>query len=171
MKKVYLGLGSNLGDRHQFLSEAVRQLGRRCGDVVSVSPVYESEPVGFASDELFLNMVVAIETGLTASDLLAVILDIEKVLGRERKENEYTSRTIDIDLLLYGDDILNENRLVVPHPRMTERRFVLLPLSDIAPLLVHPLLGTDIKSLLERCPDKTLIRPADIQISPLSAKL
>jgi 2-amino-4-hydroxy-6-hydroxymethyldihydropteridine diphosphokinase len=130
---VYLGLGSNLGDRRQHLAEAVRRLHAGPAlQVVKISPVYESGPVGMTAQPDFLNLVVQVATTHAPHELLAECLRIETDLGRARGER-WGPRMIDIDLLLYGDRRLNEESLTLPHPRMRERSFVLVPLAEIAP--------------------------------------
>jgi 2-amino-4-hydroxy-6-hydroxymethyldihydropteridine diphosphokinase len=130
---AYLGLGSNLGDRRRSLAEAVRRLDIGPAQrVEAVSSVYESSPVGLTSQPDFLNLVVRIATDLAPHKLLDKCLRIEAALGRVRHER-WGPRTIDLDLLLYGDVRINDERLTVPHPRMRERSFVLVPLAEIAP--------------------------------------
>jgi 2-amino-4-hydroxy-6-hydroxymethyldihydropteridine diphosphokinase len=130
---AYLGLGSNLGDRRQHLAEAVRRLhGGPALQVVKISSVYESSPVGVAAQPDFLNLVVQVATTHAPQELLAECLRLETDLGRERRER-WGPRTIDIDLLLYGDVLIHDESLTVPHPRMRERSFVLAPLAEIAP--------------------------------------
>ncbi len=133
MNTAYLGLGSNLGDRRQHLAEAVRRLHAGPAlQVVKVSPVYESSPVGVTAQPDFLNLVVQVVTTHTPHGLLAECLRIETDLGRVRHER-WGPRTIDIDLLIYGDARIADERLTVPHPWMHERSFVLTPLAEIAP--------------------------------------
>ena len=168
MKKVFLGLGSNLGNRVENLISAKVRIGELIGPVVSESPVYETEPWGFESDEKFLNMVLCAETDLSPSGLLGRILKIESQLGRIRSEARYSSRNIDIDILLYNNEIINETALIIPHPRMHERRFVLVPLNEIASELKHPVLKKSIKALLEECKDDSKV---NLHSNPLSAKL
>jgi len=153
MKRVFLGLGSNLGDREENLQEAKVRIGESIGQVVSASSVYETEPWGFESDREFLNMVLCAETYLSPSGLLGRILMIESQLGRIRSEKKFTSRNIDIDILLYDNDIVNEEALQIPHPQMHERRFVLIPLCEIAPDLIHPVLKKSSQTLLKECKD------------------
>jgi 2-amino-4-hydroxy-6-hydroxymethyldihydropteridine diphosphokinase len=178
MKRVFLGLGTNLGDREGNLNKALCSISENIGKVVRTSSVYETEPWGFTADIPFLNMVAEIETRLKPSGLLGRILMIEARMGRLRGGKEYSSRIIDIDILIFGDIILNTKSLVIPHPLMHERRFVLVPFSEIAPDFVHPVLGKNIKTLLKECKDKGHVRLHDgriagsqDQISPLSAKL
>ena len=153
MKKVFLGLGSNLGDRAEYLQETKIRIEESIGSVVSASSVYETEPWGFVSDTDFLNMVLCVETNLSPSGLLGRILMIESLMGRIRNERQFSSRNIDIDILLYNNAIVNEVALKIPHPRMHERRFVLVPLAEISPDLIHPVLKKSIESLLKSCKD------------------
>jgi len=173
MKKVFLGIGSNLGERETNLKEAVAGIEENIGHVLYCSSLYESEPWGFKSDNQFLNMVVVVETKLTASGVLGAILMIEAFLGRTRGEKQYSSRIIDIDILLYEDMIVDEVSLKIPHPLMHERRFVLVPLCEIASKEVHPVLKKTIASLLEMCKDKSKVRKYKTpnHSNPLSAKL
>jgi 2-amino-4-hydroxy-6-hydroxymethyldihydropteridine diphosphokinase len=130
---AYVGLGSNLGDRESLIRDAARLLGAR-----RLSTVRETEPWGLVDQPSFLNAVAELETPRTARELLDELLDIEQRLGRERVGPRWGPRKIDLDLLLYGDALLDEPGLVVPHPRLHERRFVLEPLAELAPDLVVP---------------------------------
>ena len=136
---AYIGLGTNLGDRIANLKSAVDALDSQ-GELIAVSSVYETEPVDV--DDIqpkFLNMTVALETRLKPCELLSELLEIERVNGRVRKrQNE--ARTLDLDILLMGDSILNTDDLTLPHPRMHERAFVMVPLAEIAPETIHPIL-------------------------------
>lgn len=135
MNKVYLGLGSNRGDRSALLAEAVRQLNDSPHvDVECVSSVYETEPVGVSDQPRFLNLVAEVSTTLTPHELLERCLGIEQSLGRIRRER-WGPRTIDIDLLTHGNASIADDRLALPHPRMAERSFVIIPLAEIAPEL------------------------------------
>jgi len=153
MKKVFLGIGTNLGDREACLKSAIECIRESIGQVVRNSSVYETEPWGFSSDDQFLNMVVEVETELKPSGLLGRMLMIEARMGRLRNGTGYSSRLIDLDILLYGNKVLNTKSLVIPHPRLHERSFVLVPLCEIAPDFVHPVLMKDIKTLLKECKD------------------
>jgi 2-amino-4-hydroxy-6-hydroxymethyldihydropteridine diphosphokinase len=147
---AYVGLGANLGDRIVSLREAVRLLGSGQGILVKrCSPVYETEPVGGPPQGRFLNAVLAMEIDLAPELLLERCKAVENAMGRERIEH-WGPRTIDIDILLYGDSIVRSKTLVIPHPRMHERAFVLAPFADLAPGVVHPVLGVTVNELLDR---------------------
>jgi 2-amino-4-hydroxy-6-hydroxymethyldihydropteridine diphosphokinase len=141
---AYIGLGSNLGDREETIRRAVELLGN-----ARISTLIETEPWGYADQPLFLNAVAELETDEPPRALLARLLEIERELGRTRDGPRYGPRTIDLDLLLYGDDRLDEPGLGLPHPRLHERAFVLEPLAELAPELVVPGLGP-VKALLSR---------------------
>jgi 2-amino-4-hydroxy-6-hydroxymethyldihydropteridine diphosphokinase len=158
MMIVFLGIGTNLGNRELNLKEAVNRIEESIGSVKKSSSVYVTEPWGFQTNDEFLNMVVKIETELIPSDLLERILIIESLLGRVRNEKQYSSRIIDIDILLYGDLVTDENNLKIPHPLMHERKFVLVPLCEIEGELVHPVLKKSISDLLKSCKDQSLVK-------------
>jgi len=146
--RAYVGLGANLGDRERTLREAVDALGAGEGiEVVAVSTLRETEPVGVGQQPRFLNGAAALDTTLESRELLDRLLDVEQRFGRVRVPGEHGPRTLDLDLLLYGDDQIDEPGLTVPHPRLHERRFVLEPLAELAPGLVIPGRGT-VESLL-----------------------
>ncbi len=150
-------IGGNLGEREANLEETRMFIEFNFGDIVAISSVYESEAWGMQDAPPFLNQVVCIESDLSNGELLDEILELEDFYGRERSEVEYLSREMDIDVLLIDQEILHDASLHVPHPRMHERRFVLMPLSEIAPDLEHPELKTNISSLLKDCTDKTKV--------------
>ena len=148
MTRAYVGLGANLGERERTIRAAVEALGREQGvQVVEVSALRETEPVGVVGQPPFLNGAVALETTLPARELLARLLAIEERFGRLRVPGEHGPRTLDLDLLLYGDDEIGQPGLTVPHPRLHERRFVLEPLAELNPELLVPGRGP-VKALL-----------------------
>jgi len=153
---VFLALGANLGAREATLAAALLELEPRGFRVTSRSGLYLTEPVGGPPQDWYVNQVVQGETALEPTELLAVALDIERVHGRERSVAN-GPRSLDIDVLLFGDRIVDTTRLQMPHPRLHERRFVLVPLAEIAPELRHPVLGLTIRELLARCPDTSRV--------------
>lgn len=153
---VYLSLGSNVGDRAAHLRVAMERLAES-GTVKATSAFYETEPVDVTDQPWFLNCVVALETGKTPRELLACVLAIEEGMGRRRTRDK-GQRTIDIDILLFGDRVIDEPGLKVPHPAMHERRFVLEPLAEIAPEAVHPTLNQTARQLLARLPTGQAVR-------------
>ncbi|MCI7560430.1 MAG: 2-amino-4-hydroxy-6-hydroxymethyldihydropteridine diphosphokinase [Bacteroidales bacterium] len=130
---VYLGLGTNLGDKQKNMNDTIRMLENLVGEVEKVSSVIETEPEGFRSDNMFLNAVVKVRTALSPFEILDITQDVEKSLGRKEKSSNgiYHDRVIDIDILLYDDINISTPRLVIPHPRMTQREFVMTPLAEI----------------------------------------
>jgi 2-amino-4-hydroxy-6-hydroxymethyldihydropteridine diphosphokinase len=158
MKIVFLGIGTNLGNREKNLELAIAGIGQSIGKVLISSSVFQTEPWGFQSEEDFLNMVVKIETELGPYVLLEKILAIESLMGRVRGPEHFSSRVIDIDILLYDNIIIDEENLKIPHPLLQERRFVLVPLCEIAAELMHPVLKKTFKELLEECEDKGVVK-------------
>ena len=149
---AYLSLGSNMGDRKDNLRKVLSLL-RQEMPLTAVSSVYKTEPWGYTSQPAFLNMACAVETSLSPRGLLALAWRMERELGRVPSFH-YGPRTIDVDILLYGDEIIETAELQIPHPHFSARAFVLVPLVEIAPSLVHPALGKSISELLEEIPGK-----------------
>lgn len=157
MNLAYLSLGSNLGQREQHLEAAMKLIQSRIGAAEKVSRIYESEPWGYSSENRFCNCCLSVWTSLDPLPLLDELLGIEKQLGRERGGTGYSDRIIDIDLLLFGDVRLDHPRLILPHPAIGNRRFVLVPLAGIAPELIHPVSGISIRQMLQQCDDPTKV--------------
>ncbi len=153
MNIVHVLIGGNMNDRAGNLDKAVHFLGQRAGLIAKKSSVYETAPWGEAAQAPFLNQALVLETTLQPLDLLDIILDIEASMGRRRLARN-GPRIIDIDILFYDNITYNAARLVIPHPEIQNRRFALVPLAEIDPHLVHPVLGLTITELLRQCPDK-----------------
>ena len=150
MAKAYIGLGTNIGNKRRNLITAAALLAERAGDVLSISSFYDTEPWGFESDNTFLNAALLLETELEPLQLLSLTQEIEKEMGRTQKsDGAYHDRIIDLDILLYDLCVINEAALVVPHPLMHKRQFVMEPLAEIAPMLVHPILNKTMLELAE----------------------
>lgn len=149
---VYLALGSNLGDKQKNIEEALDKIGERIGSITALSAFHLTAPVGFESENIFVNCACEVITNIDIYDLFAITREIEKEIGRsgKSKNGEYADRTIDIDLILAGDTLINTPELTVPHPRFHTRSFVLDPLHEIAPEVVHPGLGKTIRELREK---------------------
>ena len=157
MNIVFLQLGSNLGDRELLLKDTIVAIKERVGGVIEKSKVYESTPWRVEGQESYLNQILKVETGLQAHDVLSVILDVEKNLGRVRIE-KWGERLIDIDIIFYNDSIIETAELCVPHKQMHERMFVLRPLHDIASEMVHPKYNKTVDELLQICTDTEVIK-------------
>lgn len=157
MTKVYTALGSNVGDRAKNLGEAIRLIGESGVRVLKSASMYETEPLGYVDQDWFLNSVVEAETELTAAELLHKLRAIEVRMG-SKKTFVNGPRLIDLDILLYGDETISQNELQVPHPRMLQRKFVLVPLAEIAPDLKHPSWSGTAQQMLEQTPDRSQVR-------------
>ncbi|WP_242920379.1 2-amino-4-hydroxy-6-hydroxymethyldihydropteridine diphosphokinase [Pontibacter liquoris] len=153
MPKLYLLLGGNLGNRTLYLQQARESIAAQVGPIKQSSQLYQTAAWGKTDQPAFLNQVLEVDTALTPEQVLQSINRIEHELGRERQEH-WGARVIDIDILFYDELVLQTQRLTIPHPQLHLRRFTLLPLAEIAPELVHPVLGKSIRSLLEACPDQ-----------------
>ncbi len=152
MSRVFVGIGSNEGDRLEHISRAIQLLGRTLGVQVSrMATIYDTEPLGPPQPE-YLNTVVELDTTLSPQQLLEALKLLERQLGRVPSTQHWSPRVIDLDILLYDDRILNEPALTIPHPRMHERRFVLEPLAQLAPHVAHPILKQTIAELLAALP-------------------
>lgn len=152
MHIAYLLTGGNLGNRKENLEKAATLINKECGEIFACSSVYETSAWGNADQPAFYNQAIAVQTTLTARQLMRKVLKIEKIMGRIRKE-KYGPRIIDIDILFYDNEIHNYPLLKLPHPELPNRRFALAPLSEIAPDLMHPVLNKNIKELLLTCSD------------------
>ncbi len=152
MRKIYLSIGSNKGNRYSFIKEALRLIRKDIGKVFLISKTYETKSWGFHSDD-FINICIMIKSELLPAELLNKLKNIEVRIGRIRNSTEISAREIDIDILFYSDEIVDQKNLMIPHPRLHLRNFVLYPLNDIASDFVHPILIKPINELLEECRD------------------
>jgi 2-amino-4-hydroxy-6-hydroxymethyldihydropteridine diphosphokinase len=157
MPFVYLILGGNKGNRTKIISEAIDLVTSHIGRKKAISGLYESESWGFKS-EPFVNQIVKIETLLSPDDVLKCSQQIENQLGRTRKPGGYVARTIDIDILYYDSLVIHTADLIIPHPKIADRRFVLIPLAEIDPELKDPVTGLTSLEMLEACPDTSIVR-------------
>ena len=163
--EVYLSLGSNLGNRLAYLSDAVHRLGALPGSAVeSVSSVYETEPVGFKKQPDFLNLALHLRTSLSPAELFQETKQVEGEVGRQYNQR-WHAREIDIDILLYDGIIFRSQLLFIPHPEMTRRRFVLLPLSEIAGSVLHPVEHYEVRALLEHCEDTSRVTKTEYELA------
>lgn len=159
MPVAYFMTGGNLGDREENISRAREELETQAGKLLYRSAVYASEPWGFRHPKYFLNQLLVVETEETPGELLAIIHSIEESMHRTRKGTQNSARTIDIDILFYGNDIISENNLIIPHPRLHLRKFCLIPLMEMDPCLVHPVLNKTIWQLYRECADSCTVHP------------
>lgn len=156
MNKVYLLIGGNMGDRMANLDIALNLMELNLGAIIQISSRYETAAWGLTDQPNFLNQAVLMHTSLSANDLMQAILDVEKLMGRERTI-PLGPRNIDIDIIYYNHEIINNESLTVPHPKITERRFVLLPMVEIAPHYIHPILSKSNTLLLKECGDSLAV--------------
>ncbi|MBP3353645.1 MAG: 2-amino-4-hydroxy-6-hydroxymethyldihydropteridine diphosphokinase [Bacteroidales bacterium] len=152
MSIAYLSLGSNLGNREEYIKNAITEIGRQAGKITKVSSLYETEPWGFKTENKFINVAVEVETKLSITNLSEIVHKIEYEAGRVRDVNAtgYVDRVIDIDILLYDDIISDNPQITLPHPKMHLREFVIEPLVEIAPDVIHPILNISIKDISNR---------------------
>ena len=158
MREIFLLLGANLGDRELALNKALTLLAGRCGSIVAKSPLFETAAWGRKDQPSFLNQAVELKSEMTAEQLMQAILEIEKHMGRVRQE-KYGARIIDIDIIFFSKAVINLKNLSVPHPQMQNRRFVLVPLNEIAPGFIHPIFNKSVSELLIECDDELEVRP------------
>jgi 2-amino-4-hydroxy-6-hydroxymethyldihydropteridine diphosphokinase len=157
MHKVFLGIGGNIGNKENNFTHSLNLIEKRLGRIILLSAVYETSPWGFQSDNNFWNQVIYIETGLEPEKLLYEINRIETEFGRKRNAGGYLSREMDIDILYFDNLILENETLIIPHPQIQRRLFVLAPLVEIAPDFIHPVLQLTNSQLLENCSDTSTI--------------
>ena len=165
MTTVYLALGTNIGDRQANLREALRRMRESGIHITKLSALYETEPVDYLDQPWFLNAVLEAQTDLPAGQLLAALRQIESEM-KSKKPFPKGPRVIDLDILLYGNDTIDTPNLQVPHPRMLQRNFVLVPLAEIAPALRHPSWPNSAAELLARTPDKSIVRRFEAKQAP-----
>ena len=152
MRKIYLSIGSNKGNRYSFIKEALRLIQKDIGEVILISKIYETKSWGFQSDD-FLNLCILIKSELIPTKLISKLKKIEERIGRKRKNEKSEARESDIDILFYSDEIVNQKDLIIPHQRLHLRNFVLYPLNDIAADFIHPILLKSVNELLNECED------------------
>ena len=152
MRKIYLSIGSNKGSRYSFIKEALRLIQKDIGEVILISKIYETKSWGFQSDD-FLNLCIIIKSELIPAELIIKLKNLEEKIGRERNNEKIQAREIDIDILFYSDEIVNQKDLIIPHQRLHLRNFVLYPLNDIAADFIHPILLKSVNELLDECED------------------
>lgn len=163
MHKVYLGLGGNIGNKQNNFEVVYRQIIQKLGSIEKVSSIYESPPWGFQSEDVFWNQVVLINTTMKPEELLRTIHKIELGFGRKRGSERYSSREMDIDILYFDDVFIETENLIIPHPKMQQRKFVLVPLNEITPGLKHPILRLSSFEMLKNCRDKSIVKKIEFE--------
>ncbi|RXK50905.1 2-amino-4-hydroxy-6-hydroxymethyldihydropteridine diphosphokinase [Aquirufa rosea] len=158
---IYLSLGGNLGNTLEIFKKVYPIIEKKIGVILRYSSIYRTKAWGNTDQADFLNQVIQIESSLSPQELLQKLLAIESELGRVRKQ-PWEARIIDLDILFYQDQIIQESHLQIPHPYISQRKFVLVPLAEIAPTWVHPILEKDIRTLLDECPDQSLVTPLEL---------
>ncbi len=165
MHKVFLGIGGNIGDKLQNFTQVYQLIDKKLGKITAKSSVYETPPWGFHSENMFWNQVLCIDTILEAEELLWRIKEIEEIFGVKSSDERFTDRKMDVDILYFDEDFYESKELIIPHPRIHERKFVLVPLVEIAPEFKHPLRRMTNLTLLENCRDASIIRKVDFPVS------
>lgn len=158
MNSVFLIVGGNLGNRKKNLQTAATFINEQVGTIIQSSKIYETEPWGLTDQPAFYNQVHLVKSNLDAQTVIETILKIEKKMGRIRTVKN-AARIIDIDILFFNEEIINEPNLIIPHREISNRRFVLMPLNEIAPLMIHPVLKENISELLSTCKDQLKVAP------------
>ena len=164
MRKIYLSIGSNKGNRYSFIKEALRLIQKDIGEVILISKIYETKSWGFQSDD-FLNLCILIKSELIPVELIIKLKNLEEKIGRERNNEKIEAREIDIDILFYSDKIVNQKDLIIPHQRLHLRNFVLYPLNDIAADFMHPVLLKSVNKLLNECEDNDTPKESLLSLS------
>jgi 2-amino-4-hydroxy-6-hydroxymethyldihydropteridine diphosphokinase len=162
MSQVFLGIGGNIGNKQANFNKVYNLIERKLGQISAKSSIYESPPWGFHAENNFWNQVLKIETEKSPETLLHEIHEIEALFGRKRKKKQYVSREMDIDILYYDDIYTETETLIIPHPRIPLRMFVVVPLAEIAPDFKHPLLRFTSLQMLENCKDKSVIKKVQL---------
>ena len=162
MHQVFLGIGGNTGNKHDNFDKVYTFIKNDLGDIIKCSSVYETPPWGFESEENFWNQIAVIETKHSPELLLKKIVEIENRFGRERGTTNYTSRKMDIDILYFDTLVIETEKLTIPHTHIQKRLFVLVPLAEIAPEFVHPLLRLNSLQMLKNCSDSSTIKKVDL---------
>lgn len=162
MHQVFLGIGGNIGNKPANFRKVQNLIGRQIGVISKQSSVYESPPWGFHAEKKFWNQVLKVETELSPTEILSEITKIESAFNRKRHSGGYVSREMDVDILCYDDIFIETEELIIPHPRLHQRLFVLVPLAEIAPGLKHPLFRMTSRQLLENCKDESAIKKVDV---------